>query len=192
MLNVPRCVSPPPGAAEDGLSGSGGEARAGLRAADHGGGGGVPMEGTRREAGSSVPTADGGVRGSAPRQERTTGQRGECYVLIPHSVCDCCGVPVSVNNTKYNPLRLLHRLVHVEAGLRLPPDVGRPRGGQLPGRDPGAAPGPGPDEDPHHQEVEAPDGDADPRQLPGPAAGRRLLPHGVRRLRRVNIHLQNF
>ena len=70
-------VVSPPGAAEDGLPGSGGPAGAGPGAAHHGGGGGVPLEGAGREAGPSVPAADGGVRGSAPRQGRRAGQRGE-------------------------------------------------------------------------------------------------------------------
>lgn len=84
--------------------------------------------------------------------------------------------------------------VHVEAGVRLPPDLGRPRGGQLPRRDPGAPPGPGQDEEPHHQEVEAPDRHAHPRQLPRHPPQCRLLPHGVRRLRRVSafIHVEEM
>ena len=57
----------------------------------------------------------------------------------------------------------------MEASLRLPADVGGSDWGQLPRRDPGAAPGPGPDEEPHHPALEALDGDAHPRQLPGPA-----------------------
>lgn len=71
--------------------------------------------------------------------------------------------------------------VHVETSLRLPADVGRPRRGQLPRRDPGAPPRPGQDEEPHHQEVETPDRHAHPRQLPGHPPQRRLLPHRVRR-----------
>lgn len=76
--------------------------------------------------------------------------------------------------------------MHVEASLRLPPDLGCPRRGQLPRRDPGAPPRPGQDEEPHHQEVEAPDRHANPRQLPGFPPQRRLLSCRIRRLRRVN------
>ena len=78
MVKTTTCVScPPSGAAEDGLPGSGCQAGAGFRPVDHGGGGGVAVEGAGRETGSSVQTADGSVRGAAPRQERPVGQRGE-------------------------------------------------------------------------------------------------------------------
>lgn len=70
-------VCPRPGAVEDGLPGSGGQTGAGLCPVDHGGGGGVPLEGAGREAGAGVPAADGGLRSSAPRQERPPGQRGD-------------------------------------------------------------------------------------------------------------------
>lgn len=75
MLRLSICHQP--GVAEDGLPGSGCQVGPGLCSADHGGGGGVQVEGAGREAGPSVPAADGGLRGSAPRQERRPGQRGD-------------------------------------------------------------------------------------------------------------------
>lgn len=56
----------PSGVVEDGLPGSGCQTGPGFRLVDHGGGGGVPVEGAGRETCSSVQTADGGLRGSTP------------------------------------------------------------------------------------------------------------------------------
>lgn len=74
---------------------------------------------------------------------------------------------------------------HVEAGVRLPGHLGGSDRRQLQGRDPGAAHGPGQDEESHHQTLEAPDGDAHPRQLPGRPAELRLQPRPSGRLRHL-------
>lgn len=79
--------------------------------------------------------------------------------------------------------------VHVEASLRLPPDVGRPRGGQLPRCDPGAPPRLGQDEEPNHQEVEAPDWHTYPCQLPRYPPQCRLLSYRIWRFCCVNIFI---
>ena len=62
-LQKQLCVFPVclPGSAEDGLSGLGGASDSGLCAADHRSGGGPALEGTGRETGPSVQTADGGL-----------------------------------------------------------------------------------------------------------------------------------
>lgn len=169
-------VFPGSGPAEDGLPGSGRQAGPGLRLADHGGGGGVPVEGAGREAGSSVQAADGGVRGSASGQEWPAGQRGE----RPEEPVEVLRGTFASSRAQLNALRSPPSSVHVEAGLRLPPDLGRPHWRQLPRRHPGASRGPRQDEEPYHQEVEASDGHLDPGQLPGQPPKLRLLPRRLR------------
>lgn len=80
---------------------------------------------------------------------------------------------------------------HVEAGLRLPGDVGGADGRQLPGRDPRPPRGPGPHEEPHHQTLEAPERDPAPGPLPGHPAERRLQPR-LRRLGHLTLAFSNL